>query len=82
MSDPRLLVERREGSAWITLNRPEVHNAIDWSMWRRLREILLELDADPSVRVVVMQGAGDRAFSAGSDLAEFARLSTDEVRAC
>ncbi|MFO7246353.1 MAG: enoyl-CoA hydratase-related protein [Thermaerobacter sp.] len=82
MSDPRLLVERREGSAWITLNRPEVHNAIDWSMWRRLREILLELDADPSVRVVVLQGAGDRAFSAGSDLAEFARLSTDEVRAC
>ncbi|HEX6989425.1 MAG TPA: enoyl-CoA hydratase/isomerase family protein, partial [Bacillota bacterium] len=82
MSDPRVLVERREGSARVTLARPEVHNAIDWAMWRRLREVLLELDADPDVRVVVLRGAGDRAFSAGSDLAEFARLSTDEVRAC
>lgn len=82
MADSRILIERRGGAAWITLSRPEVHNAIDWAMWRQLRDVLLDLDADPAVGAVVLRGAGERAFSAGSDLAEFARLATEEVRAC
>ncbi|MGH6880997.1 enoyl-CoA hydratase/isomerase family protein [Hypericibacter sp.] len=70
-SDSVLLT--REGAvATLTLNRPERLNALDLAMWHRLGEVLREIEADPSLRALRVQGAG-QAFAAGADLAEFAR---------
>jgi len=59
------------GLATITLNRPEVLNAINLEMRDALWETLHAAEADPDVRAVIFRGAGDRAFSAGADVSEF-----------
>ena len=65
-------VERREpGIAWVTFDRPEARNALTFAMWKRLREVAGELDADEAVRVVVFTGAGTQAFVSGTDIGEF-----------
>ncbi|MEY9847221.1 enoyl-CoA hydratase/isomerase family protein [Streptacidiphilus sp. MAP5-3] len=56
-----------DGVAWVTLDRPEVHNAFDARMLRELRTLWRELREDDAVRVVVLTGAGDRAFCTGVD---------------
>ncbi|HKZ05234.1 MAG TPA: enoyl-CoA hydratase-related protein [Methylomirabilota bacterium] len=63
--------EVAEHVAAVTLNRPEVHNAMNNAMRRELTEVFMRLAADDSVRVVLITGAGDRAFSAGADIREF-----------
>jgi enoyl-CoA hydratase/carnithine racemase len=63
-----LLVEVAGGVGAVTLNRPEVRNALNATMIRELEEALQLLDADPAARVIVLAGAGDRAFCAGADL--------------
>jgi enoyl-CoA hydratase len=60
-------VERVEQAAVVTLDRPGRLNALDWKMFDELDEVYAELEADPSVRAIVLTGAG-RAFSAGLDL--------------
>lgn len=67
-----VLVSRQASSVILTLNRPEKLNAVNYAMIDRLTELLIELEQDDSVRAVIMTGAGDRAFSAGADVAEFA----------
>jgi enoyl-CoA hydratase len=62
-----VLLDRREGYAIVTLNRPVVLNAINWSILRRLKWALDEADADAGVKSVVLTGAG-RAFCSGGDL--------------
>ena len=62
-----ILCERSDGIAWVTLNRPEVLNAFDWTMQRELSAIWRELHEDRDVRVIVVTGAGDRAFCTGVD---------------
>ena len=70
MSD--LVLEEREGSvAVLTLNRPEKRNALDGDMWRALTDAMQAIDADDSVRCVVITGAGDH-FSGGADIGAFA----------
>jgi enoyl-CoA hydratase/carnithine racemase len=65
-------VEHRDGGiVWVTIDRPQARNAMTFAMWERLRGAALELDADDTVRVVVFTGAGDEAFVAGTDIAEF-----------
>jgi enoyl-CoA hydratase/carnithine racemase len=66
-----VLVEKGDGIAWITLNRPEALNAISAEMRDALPRAVREADADPSVRVIVLRGAGPRAFCAGADIKEF-----------
>ncbi len=61
-----ILVEKREGIALLTLNRPEVLNATNFRLHNELSRIWLDLGQDPEVRVVVITGAGS-AFSAGGD---------------
>src|SRR5690242_19673464 len=56
-----------DGVAWVTLDRPEVHNAFDARMLRELRTLWRELREDDAVRVVVLTGAGERAFCTGVD---------------
>src|SRR5215470_18985935 len=65
-----VLLERRGPVALVTLNRPHVLNAMNTAMGVRLGEVLAEIAEDASVRVVVLTGAGERAFCAGGDLKE------------
>jgi len=74
---PRVLCERDGHVARVTLNRPAVLNAMDLRMHAELAEIWDAVEADPEVRVVVLTGAGDRAFSVGQDLRERAALNAD-----
>ena len=67
-----LLKELNAGVAVLTLNRPDKLNALDYALIDALDTALDELEADPSVRAVILTGSGDRAFSAGADIAEFA----------
>ena len=68
MSEEPLLVEQRDGVATVTLNRPEARNALSTALVAALERALAELEADPAARVVVLRGAGDKAFCAGADL--------------
>lgn len=72
MPAPVILVERGQDGrvAVVTLNRPEVMNAINTELGRRLDEVMGELSEEATCRVVVLTGAGDRAFCAGGDLKE------------
>lgn len=65
-------VSNRGGVAIVTLNRPEVHNAVNEPMRTHLAGALSKAAADPDIGVVVLTGAGTRAFCAGMDLHEFA----------
>src|SRR3954452_10777180 len=72
---PRIKVEPRtdrDGVVLVTLNRPEVLNALDYATLGDLVDALESLDTDESVRCVVITGAGDRAFAAGADIKEMA----------
>ena len=69
--DDRILIDRHEGIGTITFDRPAQHNAIDYDMWVALGEAARELGGDADVRVVVVTGAGGKAFSAGADIKDF-----------
>ena len=72
---PRVKVEPqadRPGVVLVTLDRPEVLNALDYRTLGELVDALERLDSDDSVRCVVITGAGDRAFAAGADIKEMA----------
>ena len=69
---PNLLCDVSDGIAVLTLNRPEKLNALDYDLVDVLSEALDHIEADASIRAVVLTGSGDRAFSAGADIAEFA----------
>ena len=62
-----LLVERGDGIATITLNRPEARNALDFAMRRELLSVLDEIEADPTSRVAILTGAGGH-FCSGGDV--------------
>ena len=72
MTDDELLYQGSGGVARITINRPERRNALSWALVRRLRDTFAEAKADDDVRVVVLTGAGDKAFCAGADLSGMA----------
>jgi enoyl-CoA hydratase/carnithine racemase len=65
-----ILVVREPPLARVTLNRPARRNAMTAAMWARLPALAAELERDPGVRAVLVQGAGGQAFSAGADIAE------------
>ena len=75
MADPReVLYEVRGQCALITLNRADQRNALDSAMCNLLWQAFVDFDKDPALRVAILTGAGDRAFSAGRDLKEAVRL--------
>lgn len=69
--DDHILIERSAGTATVTINRPGKMNAFTVSMYQRFGAALEELSADDGIRCVIVQGAGDRAFCAGSDIGDF-----------
>jgi enoyl-CoA hydratase/carnithine racemase len=70
--------ERRGPAAWITFDRPEAHNAMTFAMYDELFALCERADGDASVRVVVLRGAGGRAFVAGTDISQFLAFSSGE----
>lgn len=77
--DPVVLVETRGCRADVTLNRPEKLNCINWQMLRELEDAVSQVEANPEIRMLVISGAGDRAFSTGGDLKEFKALDREET---
>jgi enoyl-CoA hydratase/carnithine racemase len=70
-------VERRDGIARVTLNRPQVKNAVTLAMWLELAQIFSRLADDRDVRGIVLKGAGTD-FSVGADIGEFATMRDDK----
>jgi enoyl-CoA hydratase/carnithine racemase len=70
-----VLYEVVDGAAWITINRPEARNALDAAVRSGLAACFERAEGDEEVSVVVLTGAGDRAFCAGGDLKEMAQTS-------
>jgi enoyl-CoA hydratase len=67
----KMLSAKQGGIGIVTFNQPEKHNAISVEMWEGLADILDAFDADDQVRVVVLTGAGERAFVSGADISQF-----------
>ena len=65
------MFEKREGIAWLTLNRPHVMNAMNTQMRDELWTVMEAVRDDPDTRVLIVKGAGEGAFSAGADVSEF-----------
>lgn len=73
---PDVLFERQGAVAWLTFNRPQARNAMTFAMYDALVRLCDVVEADPEIRVLVLRGAGDRAFVAGTDISQF-RAFTD-----
>ncbi len=67
----RMRAWTREGIGWMVYNNPTRRNAVSLAMWQAIGDIMERFEQDPAVRVVVMRGAGGKAFVAGADISEF-----------
>ncbi|MDA8213201.1 MAG: enoyl-CoA hydratase-related protein [Clostridia bacterium] len=63
-----LVLEKRTDILLVTVNRPEVRNALNWETWQEIGRLARDIDSDSTVKAVVITGAGDKAFAAGADL--------------
>ena len=73
MANDNVIVERDEGVGIITLNRPNVLNALSRDLYRELDAAVTEFEGDADISSIIFTGAGDKAFSAGADIHEMAR---------
>ena len=73
-----LLYEVRDGIGFATLNRPQARNALTFPMYERLAALCGEIASDPGVRALVVTGAGEKAFAAGTDISQFRDFRTAE----
>ena len=73
-----ILFEQRDGIGRVTFNRPQARNAFTFAMYERLAEICEEADGDRAIKVLVFQGAGDKAFAAGTDINQFREFTTPQ----
>ncbi len=80
-ADDHLLVERDGAVATVVINRPEQRNVISYAMWGRFPDILRDIERDEAIRVVLLTGAGDRAFSAGADIKDFEQTRSTPAQA-
>lgn len=76
VSTNKIIVEKSDGIGRFIFNQPDKHNAISFEMWQGISQAMDAFAADDTVRVVVLSGAGRKAFSAGADISQF-----DEKRA-
>jgi len=74
-------IERSGAIATVVLNRPEKLNALTRAMWQQLGETIERLSADDSLRCVIVRGAGEKAFSPGNDIGEFAHERSNKAQA-
>ncbi len=80
MGFENILLEKRAPLGIVTLNRPRVLNALNAATLAELTTAIEDLAADPEIRVVLLTGAGPKAFAAGADIAELAGLDADSGR--
>jgi enoyl-CoA hydratase/carnithine racemase len=78
-SPEHIRFERADGVAVITLNRPQVLNALSMPLMAEVDDALTACDADDDVRAIVITGAGEKAFSAGADIHEMAGMAQEEL---
>ena len=71
MPSEKMISKKQDGVGWMILNNPERHNAISLEMWDAALEIMADFAADVSVRVMVLTGAGSKAFASGADISKF-----------
>jgi enoyl-CoA hydratase len=81
MTSELILTEREGAIATVVLNRAEKLNALTRPMWQGLRDAIRTLSADDAVRCIVLRGAGEKSFSPGNDIAEFATERADKAQA-
>jgi enoyl-CoA hydratase len=78
-ANDEILYEVKEGGiGWLTFNRPEARNAMTFGMYDRLGQICRQINSDDSVKVLVLRGAGDKAFVSGTDISQFRDFSTPQ----
>lgn len=79
----RMIADKEGAIGWITFNNPARHNAVSIAMWESLYDIVTDYEKDDAIRVIVVKGAGDKAFVSGADISEFAekRSSPETTRA-
>jgi enoyl-CoA hydratase len=75
-----LLYGKKDGIGTVTLNRPDKRNALNSTVYKELYDVFEAIENDPEVRVAVLTGAGDRAFCAGSDIAEMQNMGPLEIQ--
>lgn len=71
LSTEKILAEVEDGTGWLTFNNPARRNAMSMEMWQGVGDAIEAFQSDPEVRVVVMKGAGGKAFVSGADISEF-----------
>ena len=76
-----LLIERAGAIATLVLNRPQSHNAINMAMYTELPGLISALDDDPTVKVVIVRGAGEKSFASGADISEFQEHRSNAAKA-
>lgn len=78
----KMIAETDGPIGWITFNNPSRHNAVSMAMWEGLADIVGDFGRDTAVRVIVLKGAGDKAFVSGADISEFEekRSSPEAIR--
>ena len=79
----KMLAKKDGAVGWMTFNNPERHNAVSMEMWLAAENILADFAKDPQVRVIVITGAGGKAFVSGADISKFEseRSSMEAVEA-
>jgi len=73
-----LLFRVEDGVGYITFNRPQARNALTFGMYERLAEICIATESDKTIKALVLTGAGDKAFAAGTDISQFKSFKTAE----
>jgi enoyl-CoA hydratase len=72
-----LVYETKAAIAYVTINRPAVRNALNSATMRELRSVFQQIEGDDDLRVVILTGAGDKAFVAGADINELANADKE-----
>ncbi|TXL72770.1 enoyl-CoA hydratase [Vineibacter terrae] len=67
----KMIARKEDGIGWMIFNQPDKLNAVSYDMWLAVPRIIADYEADPDVRVIVLAGAGDKAFVSGADISEF-----------
>ena len=81
MPEPAVIYEKKDGIAFVTMNRPEVHNAMDAEMMTGLADAFMDIRDDPNVIVAIITGAGEKAFSSGGNLRTYIPQATEGPKA-
>lgn len=73
-----LIYEVRDGVGYVTFNRPQARNAMTFAMYERLAEIAVAANEDRAIKAMLLTGAGEKAFAAGTDISQFRSFSTKQ----